>query len=149
MWRRSVGPIVQEMKKRYVAKGKSEILFAMKGRQAKWIDHNLRRYCLLKHVTGRKIEIKMTGMTRREENVSSYWMTLGENTILEIEKGNRRSHFLKNSLWERLWTCRKTDYAAAMMMMMMMMMVVVVVVMMMMMMMMIMHLSDPLRRSMK
>ena len=110
-------------------KGKSEILFAMKGRQAKWIDHNLRRYCLLKHVTGRKIEIKMTGMTSREENVSSYWMTLGENTILEIEKGNRRSHSLENSLWERLWTCRKTDYAMMLMMMM--------------------HLSDPLRRSTK
>jgi hypothetical protein len=28
----------------------------------------------------------------------------------EFERGSTRSHTMKNSLWKRLWTCRKTDY---------------------------------------
>ena len=30
--------------------------------------------------------------------------------ILAIEKGRTRSHFVKNSLWNMLWNCYKTDY---------------------------------------
>jgi hypothetical protein len=30
--------------------------------------------------------------------------------ILEIERGTTRSQSVENSLWKRLWTCRKTDY---------------------------------------
>jgi hypothetical protein len=46
--------------------------------------------------------------------VSSYWMTLrkGEDTV--IERGSTRSHFVENSFWNRLWTCRKTDYVMMM-----------------------------------
>jgi hypothetical protein len=33
-----------------------------------------------------------------------------ENRILEIERGNTRSHSLENALRKRLWTSRKTDY---------------------------------------
>jgi hypothetical protein len=29
--------------------------------------------------------------------------------VLEIERGSTRSHLVENSLWKRLWTCRKTD----------------------------------------
>jgi hypothetical protein len=28
---------------------------------------------------------------------------------LEVESGSTRSHFLENSLWETLWTCRQTN----------------------------------------
>ena len=30
--------------------------------------------------------------------------------MLEIETENTRSHSVENSLWKRLWICRKTDY---------------------------------------
>jgi hypothetical protein len=30
--------------------------------------------------------------------------------ILEIERGSTRSHAVENSIWKRLWTCRKADY---------------------------------------
>jgi hypothetical protein len=45
--------------------------------------------------------------------------------VLEIERGSTRSHFLKNSLWKRLWICRKTDYMLMIMMMIMMMMMMI------------------------
>jgi hypothetical protein len=32
----------------------------------------------------------------------------GKGKILEIERGNTRSHYVANSLWESLWTCSKT-----------------------------------------
>jgi hypothetical protein len=32
-----------------------------------------------------------------------------KSEILEIERGSTRSHSMENSLWKRLWTCRKTD----------------------------------------
>jgi hypothetical protein len=28
----------------------------------------------------------------------------------ETERGSTRSHSVENSLWKKLWTCRKTDY---------------------------------------
>jgi hypothetical protein len=33
----------------------------------------------------------------------------GKERILEIERGSTRSHGVRNSLWKRLWTCRKED----------------------------------------
>jgi hypothetical protein len=29
--------------------------------------------------------------------------------ILKVEKGRPISHSVENSLWRKLWTCRKTD----------------------------------------
>jgi len=29
---------------------------------------------------------------------------------MEIERGSTRSHFVKNSLWKKLWTCHKIEY---------------------------------------
>jgi hypothetical protein len=49
-----------------IAKEEGNILQTIK-RKANWIGQNLRKNCLLKHVSEGKIE---------EENVSSYWMTL-------------------------------------------------------------------------
>jgi hypothetical protein len=43
------------------------------------------------------------GREDEEEDVSSYW-------IMEIERGSSRSHSLENSIWKKLWTCRKTNY---------------------------------------
>jgi len=37
-------------------------------------------------------------------------MALREKRMLEIEKGNTGWHSVENSLWKRLWACRKTDY---------------------------------------
>jgi hypothetical protein len=31
-------------------------------------------------------------------------------SVLETERGSTSSHSVENSLWRRLWTCRKTDY---------------------------------------
>jgi hypothetical protein len=45
-----------------------------------------------------------------EEEVSSYCMFIRKDSILEIERGSIRSYSMENSLWKRLWTCRKTGY---------------------------------------
>jgi len=37
-------------------------------------------------------------------------MGLRKGEELEVESGSVRSHAVENSLWERLLTCRKTDY---------------------------------------
>jgi hypothetical protein len=59
------------------------------------------------------IEGKLEGrieMTRRRGRISKQLLDdLKENKILEIERGNTRSHPVENSLWKRLRTCRKTD----------------------------------------
>ena len=46
---------------------------------------------------------------------------LRKKEALEVERGRTRSPSMENSLWKRLWTCRKTDFKIMMMMMMMMM----------------------------
>jgi hypothetical protein len=38
-------------------------------------------------------------------------MTLRKREVLEIERGSTSSHCLENSLWKRLRTCHKADYA--------------------------------------
>jgi hypothetical protein len=66
-------------------------------RKANWIGHVLRRNCLLKHI----IEGKIRGTRRRGRT---------RKQLLEVEGGSSGSHSLENSVWKRLWTCRKTDY---------------------------------------
>jgi hypothetical protein len=34
----------------------------------------------------------------------------GKEAMLKFERGNTRSHSVENSLFNRLQTCRKTDY---------------------------------------
>jgi hypothetical protein len=50
----------------------SNILHTLKRRRGNWIDHILRRDCLLKRVLEGKVEVKRD----EEEDVSSYWMAL-------------------------------------------------------------------------
>ena len=104
-WRRSVGPIMWEMKKCRVNELRN-ILHEIRKRKANWIGHILRRNCLIKQV----IEGKIKGARRRgrrrkkllddlkdrrryshlkgqedeEEEVRSYWMTLmtGEDILI-------------------------------------------------------------------
>ena len=50
-------------------------------------------------------------MTRRQkDDIRSYWMTLGNKRILEIERGSIRLPSAENSLCKQLWTRRKKDY---------------------------------------
>jgi hypothetical protein len=51
---------------------KEDILHTVNGRKANWIDHILRRNCIVKHVI--EGEIKVVGSRGRRR--SSYWMTL-------------------------------------------------------------------------
>jgi len=46
---------------------------------------------------------------KNQADISSYWMTLRNERIPEIERGNTRSPSMENSLWKRLMTCRKKD----------------------------------------
>jgi hypothetical protein len=90
-------------------KEERNIVHTIKRRKAKWIDHILRRNCLLKHVIEGMLEggIEMAG--RRGKRRKQLLDDLKEK-IMEIERGSTRSHPVENSLWKRLRTCRKTDY---------------------------------------
>jgi hypothetical protein len=49
------------------------------------------------------------GRENEEEDMSSYYIILGKDKILEILGGSTRSHSVENPLWKRLWTCLRTD----------------------------------------
>jgi hypothetical protein len=68
----------------------------------------LRRNCLLQGVIEGKIKggIEVTG--RRGRRRRKLLDDLKERR--GCEGGSSRSHYVKNSLWNRLWTCRETDY---------------------------------------
>ena len=59
-WRRSVGPIMWEMKKCYL-----NIVHEIRKRKANWIGHILRRNCLIKQVIEGKIKGEMEVARRR------------------------------------------------------------------------------------
>jgi hypothetical protein len=80
-------------------------VFRMNRRKAIWIGDVLCWNCLLKHVIEGKKEGRIEG---KEEEVSSYWMILRKREG-EIEIRSTRLHCVENLLWNRLWTCRKTD----------------------------------------
>jgi len=50
----------------------------------------------------------------------------GTYVYLKIEIRSSESQWVENSLWKRLWNCRKTDYILLVVMMMMIMILVVV-----------------------
>jgi hypothetical protein len=56
-------------------KEERNILLTVNRRKANWIDHVLRRSCLLKHVMEGKIEEKIRDRKSRKVVVSKYWMT--------------------------------------------------------------------------
>jgi hypothetical protein len=87
-------------------KEERNIVHTIKRRKANWIDHILRRNCLLKHVIEGKLEGWIEMMGRRGRRCKQ---------VLYDLKGKRRYWKLKEealdrTLWKRLWTCRKTDY---------------------------------------
>jgi len=61
------------------------------------------------------------GQKDEEQDVRSFWLTVGKQTILELETGSTISHSEEKSLWKSVWNCRKTVYVVVVMMMMMMM----------------------------
>jgi hypothetical protein len=84
-------------------------LHRIKRRKSNWIGHILRRNCLLKHVIEGKIVVRIyvTGRQgrRREELLDD----LKEKTSYWKQRGGTRSQSMENSLWKRLWTCRKRE----------------------------------------
>ena len=54
-----------------------------------WIGNSLRRSSILKHVIDGKTEGRIDVTRRREEEVSSYWMTLRRRKTLEKEALDR------------------------------------------------------------
>jgi hypothetical protein len=41
----------------------------------------------------------------RIKDVSSFWMTQGNEIMQGVERGSTTSHWVENSLWKRVWTC--------------------------------------------
>jgi hypothetical protein len=70
----------------------------------------LHRNCILKHTIEGTIDgrIAATGRRgiRRKQLPDNFER---EKRILEIEGESTRSPFVEDSLWKRLWTCRKAD----------------------------------------
>ena len=52
--------------------------------------------------------IEVTG--RRGRSINSYWMTLGNEIILQIARGIARSPSVENWLWRMLLTCHNIDH---------------------------------------
>jgi hypothetical protein len=53
------------------------------------------------------MEGNVRGRRDEEEDVRSYWLTLGKENILELERGGARWHSIENLLWKGLRTCHK------------------------------------------
>jgi hypothetical protein len=48
-----------------------------------------------------------SGWEDKEEDVNSYWVILGNENLLEKERGGTRLQSLEKSLWKSLLTCPK------------------------------------------
>jgi len=71
------------------------------------------RNCLLKHFIEGNIEGRIEVMGKpgtRLQNSQKDLKKKKKMSLLEIERGSTRSHSVENSLWNGIWTCRKTDY---------------------------------------
>jgi hypothetical protein len=53
---------------------------------------------------------KIEEMGKRERRREQLLDNLKEKKMLEFERGSTRSQSVENSLWKRLWTCRKAGY---------------------------------------
>jgi len=67
----------------------------------------LHRNCLLNHVVGGKIERKIKRGSRGKHILGELRKRAGTETCKR--KPWLSSHSLKNSVWKRLWTCRKAS----------------------------------------
>jgi hypothetical protein len=79
--RRSVGPIVREMKYYKEPRRRDDNLETIERRKTNWTGNMLRRNCLLKCVIEGKIEIRIEGTGIRGRDVSSYWVTLRNREV--------------------------------------------------------------------
>jgi hypothetical protein len=61
------------------------ILEAIKRRKASWINHIVRRNCLLKYVIRGEIEENIEVTRRYGRSLSSYWMALRKEKILKLK----------------------------------------------------------------
>jgi len=82
-------------------------------RKANWIGHILRRKCLLQQVIEGKIKEQQREVTRRRgrrrKKLLDDLKDRREYCQLK-EEALDRSHYVEESFWKRLWTCRLTDY---------------------------------------
>ena len=85
-------------------KEERKVLHAIKGRQANWLGHILRRNRLLKHVTEGKIEGRIEVAGRRGRRRKQLL-----DAIKEKERESTGPQSVQNSLSKKLWSCRKTD----------------------------------------
>jgi len=90
----------------------------MKHKKASWTDQIVRRDCLLGHVIEGKIKRMRIRRVRCKQLLDNLRETRG---YWKFGNGSTRSHSEENSLWKKLWACRKTDYMLMIMVMMMMM----------------------------
>jgi hypothetical protein len=81
-----------------------------KRRKTNWIGHILHSNCLLEHVTEGKTEGRTEVKGRRGKRRKQLLDELQDNDKkLKVERGSTRSHSVENSLWKRLWTCRRRE----------------------------------------
>ena len=72
--------------------------------------HILRSNCLLAQRLEKKTyQERQKGWEDEEEDVRSYWITLGKYWGTGSWKISNTSNSLKNLLWKWLWTCHKRD----------------------------------------
>ena len=92
----------------HTVKEERSILHTIKRSKAKWFGHMLGRNCLLKHVIEGKLGGKRGRGGRRMQlpDVLKY-----KRRQWNFKEGVEGWSLLKNSLWKRLWTYRKTHYA--------------------------------------
>ena len=81
------------------------ILHEIRKRKANWIGHSLRRNWLLQQLIEGKIKGQIEVTRRRGRRRKKL-----QERILSTEGGSSRSHYVEESFWKRLWTCRLTDY---------------------------------------
>ena len=78
------------------------ILHTIKRRKANWIDHILRRNCLMKHVVRERVEgeTEVTESQRRRR----------KQLLVYLKETRGYCKLKEKTLWKRLWTRLKTDY---------------------------------------
>jgi len=74
-----------------------------------WIVHILRRNCLLKQVIEGKVKGEMEVTRRRGRRRKKLLDDLKELSP-SFEGGSSRAHYVEESFWRWLWTCRQTEY---------------------------------------
>ena len=93
----------------YRASEERNVLLSIKRRKANWIGYILHSNCSLRYFIESKIDGKIEVEGRRgrmRKHILDYMKEAGG--YWKMKRGSTRSQFMLNSLWKRLWTCRKT-----------------------------------------